>query len=521
MKHWQIATRLYAAFGLVLAMALTGQTASYLQQKHADAVLDNLTKVEFEHLRQVYEVQALATGTTARLMAINRSADPAIAQMFGPEISQRVQELTARQQAIRAWATSDQERHWFGQLDANTERVRLAVHQITLARTQGNSAQAHDIFERVFTPEAQVYHRLLDQFAAMQQQKLSAQAQEWQTQGWMHWSLMALGLLGALILMGWLLWRLVGYIVRSLRDAVALVQQVSAGDLRVRPVTQRHDEFGALIGALLGMTCALEAMVQQVRNSSASIYDTAHQLAVGNHELSERTSIEASQLEQTSQHMRTLAAGLQDAAQHATQALQLSGDASIVARQGRESVAQVMLTMSDIEHASRRIEEITGMMDGIAFQTNILALNAAIEAARAGESGRGFAVVAEEVRRLAHRSSTAAKEIKALIGNSANKVRNGSATVAQAGATMNTLQNSVQEVGTLIKDISTTTQAQTESIGDVTHAVTHLEQTTQQNFTLVQESAAAARILRTEVQALSQAVAIFKITSEQSYLGSL
>jgi methyl-accepting chemotaxis protein len=252
------------------------------------------------------------------------------------------------------------------------------------------------------------------------------------------------------------------------------------------------DETADLLRELAHMQHQLSALVGQVRKASDNIHTASNEVASGNADLSARTEQTASNLQQAASSMEQLTGTVKHSADAATQASQMAGSASEVARRGGEVVGQVVATMDEINHASRRIGDIIGVIDGIAFQTNILALNAAVEAARAGEQGRGFAVVAGEVRSLAGRSAEAAREIKALISASVEKVESGSRQVQDAGQTMNEIVASVQRVTDIIREISAAASEQSQGIGQVNASVGHLDQMTQQNAALVEQSAAAA-----------------------------
>ena len=304
---------------------------------------------------------------------------------------------------------------------------------------------------------------------------------------------------------------LVRSITRGLGIAVKVAQTVAAGDLGSTIAVERDDEIGALLGALKLMNASLVAIVGDVRNASDSIATGSAQIAQGNADLSQRTEEQASNLQQTAASMEELTATVKHNADTARRASALAEGASTVAAQGGDVVGQVVATMDCITDSSKRITDIIGVIDGIAFQTNILALNAAVEAARAGEQGRGFAVVASEVRSLAQRSATAAKEIKVLIGESVGKVENGTRLVADAGRTMGDIVDQVQRVSQLITEISEASGEQSTGIGQIGDAVAQLDQVTQQNAALVEESAAAAESLRMQADSLAKTVATFRL----------
>ena len=304
-------------------------------------------------------------------------------------------------------------------------------------------------------------------------------------------------------------------ITTPITHAVALAENVAAGNLSTQVRVETSDEVGRLLGALQQMNQGLVKIVSEVRDSAEAIAAGSTEVANGSVDLSQRTEEQAANLEQTAASMEELASAVQQNADSSLRASALASDTSTLAGSGGEVVGRVVATMKDIAESASKMSEIIQVIEGIAFQTNILALNAAVEAARAGEQGRGFAVVASEVRMLAQRSADAAKEIKTLIGESVQRVVRGNELVATAGGTMEKIVSQVAQVSVLISEISASGAEQTGGIGQVRDAVQQLDQVTQQNASLVEESAAAADSLNQLASRLSQVVSAFQLPQQR------
>jgi methyl-accepting chemotaxis protein len=300
-------------------------------------------------------------------------------------------------------------------------------------------------------------------------------------------------------------------ILQSLAQASTLAERIAAGDLSHDVKVTSQDEVGQLVGAMGRMQDALRGLVHQVQEAAGNISSASAEIASGNHDLSHRTEQTASNLAETAASMASLTAALQGSAQSSRQASEFAGTAAEVAARGGTVVANVVTTMDQITASSRKIADITGVIDSIAFQTNILALNAAVEAARAGEQGRGFAVVASEVRTLAQRSAEAAHEIKGLISSSVERVEDGSRLVTQAGATMTEIVGSVRRVADIIGELTVSAAEQSNNVGQIGQSVSQLDNMTQQNAALVEESTAASESLREQAVQLTSAVSQFKL----------
>lgn len=315
---------------------------------------------------------------------------------------------------------------------------------------------------------------------------------------------------------GVIAWLITRSVTRPIHQALALADRVAQGDLTFQVQAVHQDETGLLLKALDNMNSSLRHIVGQVRDGAEAISTAASQIAAGNQDLSARTEEQASSLEQTASSMEELTSTIKNTADNTRQATSVSHQASDAAKNSSEVMLSVTQKMRGIQSSSQRMAEIIGVIDSIAFQTNILALNAAVEAARAGEQGRGFAVVASEVRSLAQRSATAAKEIKELIDDSVSKIQDGMNLVDSADDTLGRLTNHVQEVNAIIAEISQASQEQSDGVSQINVAVGQIDTTTQQNAALVEESAAAAVSLQSQAAALTHTVSAFKLTAGET-----
>ncbi|RZI44454.1 HAMP domain-containing protein [Herbaspirillum sp. HC18] len=324
------------------------------------------------------------------------------------------------------------------------------------------------------------------------------------------------GLLAGLLLAGFVGFWLVRSIMVPLNHAVDIAGAIAAGDLTRRVEVHSTDETGRLMLALKHMHDSLVEIVTNVRGGTEAIASASSEIASGNRDLSVRTEQQAGSLQETASSMEELTTTVKHNADNARQANQLASSASEVASKGGQVVAEVVDTMGSINASSKKIVDIIGVIDGIAFQTNILALNAAVEAARAGEQGRGFAVVAAEVRNLAQRSASAAKEIKTLIDDSVEKVDNGARLVDQAGTTMQEIVESVKRVTDIMGEITSASQEQTAGIEQINRAIAHMDEATQQNAALVEQAASASQAMHDQAIHLSDAVRVFKLDNERA-----
>lgn len=322
-----------------------------------------------------------------------------------------------------------------------------------------------------------------------------------------------MGIIAVIAILAGLLvsWRITLQITRPLHSTLELAERIATGDLRQSQTSTRRDELGLLLNAVAAMSQNLRAMIEKIQMGVSQVSTAATEIAAGNTDLSSRTEQQAAAVEQTAASMEQLTATVKQNADNAHHANQLATDASQTAQQGGQLVNQVVSTMRDISSSSQRIAEITTLINGIAFQTNILALNAAVEAARAGEQGRGFSVVASEVRNLAQRSAQAAKEIEGLIAESVSRVQAGTSLVENTGNTMEQIVRSVTHVRDIMAEIAAASDEQTRGIAQIGQAIVEMDHTTQQNAALVEESAAAADSLEEQAEMLLQSVSVFRL----------
>ncbi|PHV04913.1 methyl-accepting chemotaxis protein [Janthinobacterium sp. BJB412] len=375
----------------------------------------------------------------------------------------------------------------------------------------GDKAAALKFLLGQAAPATAKWQESIDQFSDLQSSKsqLDAAAAK---ESYLSARLLMLLVSGAAVLLGGAIaWYSTVSITVPIRRAVQIAQTVAAGDLSLHIEVNSSDETGQLLQAMKAMNASLIGIVEQVRNSTATIASASGEIASGNMDLSARTEQQASSLEETASSMEELNSTVKQNTDNSRQANELAIAASLVAVKGGDAVSQVVQTMGMINASSQKIVDIIGVIDGIAFQTNILALNAAVEAARAGEQGRGFAVVASEVRNLAHRSATAAKEIKVLIADSVDKVATGARLVDQAGSTMDEVVVSIRGVAAIVADITAATREQSSGLEQINQVIVQIDAATQQNAALVEQAAAAAGSMEEQAAQLSKVVGVFKL----------
>jgi methyl-accepting chemotaxis protein len=503
----KIANKIRIAIVVVVSLQLLNSVVLTVRSAGIQRVADDILAPLSERLVQSTEWLGLAQANASRVQAAVASADASVVATLKAEIAEADKRASEIAKDLQERALSGEEATLAQQLLASKKVVLDA--QAKVLSEQGEAAIALNSSELV--PAIAKYRDQLALLINTQRRVMS----EYQTQSAAtrssnvtYGSAMILIILAGMV--AGAIW-MVRAIRLPLAEANRLAAGIAEGDLSQTISTTRTDEFGELMQSLAAMNTSLATMVSQVRTSTDSIALASAEIASGNNDLSHRTENTSSDLQATASSMEELTATVQQSADNARQASQLATNASSVAEKGGAVVSQVVATMEAINTSSRKISDIISVIDSIAFQTNILALNAAVEAARAGEQGRGFAVVASEVRLLAQRSAEAAKEIKGLIGTSVEKVEAGMSLVAEAGSTMGDIVQSVRRVTDVVGEITAAASEQSTGIARVNTAIANLDQMTQQNAALVEESAAAAQSMHDQAGQLAQAVSVFNL----------
>ena len=518
LKNLRVATKLWLGVLLIVVslVLMIGTSAFRLSslQSQADEKLGALNL----RSKAVSTWAGLTESNAIRTLALISAYDANIEATLKTDIAATSAKISTAQKNIEAMPLGEVELAQMKKIAGARGAMSDLRAKAVKLKADGNSEEAMRTVKEEYLPVVAVYLGTLREMVEMEDKVMTAFLQE--TAQARSTIVTTLAVFFVLLFVGILVGAV--WLIRSIRQpldqANALAARIAQGDLSAVIKVDRQDEFGDLLRSLAVMNESLGRMVHQVRQSTDSIATASSEIAQGNNDLAQRTELTSSNLQSTASSMAQLTSNVQNSADNARQASTLAANASSVAEKGGTVVKQVVFTMEEINASSKKIADIIGVIDGIAFQTNILALNAAVEAARAGEQGRGFAVVASEVRSLAQRSAEAAKEIKMLIGTSVDKVASGTKLVSDAGVTMSDIVQSVRKVADVIGEITAASAEQSSGIAHVNQAIGTLDQMTQQNAALVEQSAAAAESLRDQANQMAQAVSVFKLSDSAGQL---
>ncbi|MGJ7528264.1 methyl-accepting chemotaxis protein [Variovorax sp. GB1P17] len=506
--------RLLATFCVVLLLTLAGSGIGIWSLAKVNEATHEAIQQHGVSERLVVDAYRHQAINAERYKAMALSSEPEVGEILAADIQATETRYAELMQQVSQRLHTASDRALLAQTQATGEDFKKAVKELIAARDSGLTERIRSVYAQRFQPGAAALLEALGKLAQSQREAIDAagvRIEDLSASARLALVLFsATALLLGIVLAQWL----VRNISRPIRVAGETAGRVASLDLRQDIEGHSRDEAGQMLLALGAMQGALRELVLRVRESVQSVHVAAGEIAHGNSDLSARTENAASSLQQTAAALEQVMRNVQQSSEAAGKAEQMAGAAAAVAAQGGEVVSQVVGTMQDIHRASHKMADIIGVIDSIAFQTNILALNAAVEAARAGESGRGFAVVAAEVRQLATRSAAAAREIKGLIENSVHRIEAGTTLADSAGQTMGRIMDSIRQVADTVSAITAATHAQTQDIGQINTAVSHLDRMTQQNSALVEESAAASEGLRDQARHLDVLISQFVLPGD-------
>ena len=511
MKNLNIGKKIAVVFAIVLAVSIAITGIGLWQLNKMTASTRALMALPLTKERLVGDWYRTIYGGSRRTLAIVKSGDNSLVSFFAEDSATGSREAGELLNKVKQLLTSPEEAKLLQLVSDTRDDYNVHKAAVTKAKAAGDVETANRVLEEKFIPASNKYQGALRELLDMQRKAIDANAVQVEQAAAASLRMQAVLSVLLVLLVAACGWILRSSIVKPLETAIEVARRVAGGDLTADIEVRSTDEAGQLLAALRDMNDALRGLVHKVVQGAGNIAHASDEIAAGNLELSSRTEQQASSLEETASSMEELTSTVKQTSDNARQANQLAGSASEVAAKGGVVVRQVVDTMHRIDASSKKIVDIIGVIDGIAFQTNILALNAAVEAARAGEQGRGFAVVASEVRNLAQRSAAAAKEIKGLIDASVREVETGARLVDTAGATMNGIVQAVTRVADLMREIDAASSEQSQGIGQVNQSIATMDDVTQQNAALVEEAAAAAAALEDQAGQLSRIVAEFKL----------
>ena len=508
--------RLLGLFAAVLALSLLGSAIGLWALQHIGVSTDDIVQRSIANERLVADAYRLQAINAERYKAVALSSEPEVGEILGADIAQtqRQYEALVDTLAQRVAGSADEAR--LAELGSRLQAFHTARTALVQARDYGLTQRIHEVYTTQFLPASQALLAALEELTQAQRQSIDAAAMQVANWSWTaRLSLLAFGALSLVLGTLLALW-LVRSITRPITLASDTANRVAGLDLRHDIQGHDRDETGQMLHALAVMQTALRHLAQQVRASVYSLHTASTDMANGNAHLSDRTEEAAASLQETAAALEHVKRALNTSAQTARHTEARAAEAATLAHQGQEVVTQVVQTMHEISHSAHKIADITGMIDSLAFQTNILALNAAVEAARAGEQGRGFAVVASEVRTLANRSAEAARQIKALIATSVQQVETGSRLAGDAGHTMQQVVHAIREAAQTMADLKAGSEAQNEDLAAIHTALAQLDNMTQQNAALVEQSSAATESLRIQANDLAGLVSQFLLPGTAS-----
>ncbi|GAB2858111.1 hypothetical protein GCM10027277_28200 [Pseudoduganella ginsengisoli] len=512
-RDLRIGMRLGGGFGVLMLLVITMAVAGAWQLQAVGNLTGRMVNEAMAKERLIAEWHRMVGMVGVRVLALARDpqVDDAQAKADAAVAAATRVRVTDIQKQLEAMLVTPEEQALFARVSDVRKDYAATRDRVFALQQKGDRDGARALANSALAPKLDQYLERLGDIGKHQAEISKVLAQEVQKDYQSGTQFLVWAAVCAVVLGAWFAWRITVSITAPLHQAVQVAQTVASGNLGSQIIVTSRDETGQLLQALKDMNNSLASLVGQVRGGTDTIAMASGQIASGNLDLSSRTERQASSLQQTASSMEQLTATVRQNDDNSRQAHALAMSASAVAQQGGVVVGQVVDTMGQINASAQKIADIIGVIDGIAFQTNILALNAAVEAARAGEQGRGFAVVASEVRGLAQRSATAAREIKALIVDSVAQVENGAKLVDLAGTTMDDIVGHVQRVTGLIGEITQASAEQSDGIEQINQAIMQMDQVTQQNAALVEEAAAAADALQEQSVALANLVSAFSL----------